>query len=263
MTIWSFEMRNYIWSIAILRDWWDKILKRRGIILLILAGLFLPVLVNAAAPQPAEIHPHATVDFWVDTNNSYRYYWSDLPTGYTININVEVTSGSDIDFYILDEENYDLWDDGQSSDAERGQSNVGSVSISFTVPSSGEWNLLFINDNWLYRKHIEGTITVTATTTYSSPTDSDTMAPAGAVIIAAVILFIIGMAALCCKKFNESQQEPPTMGGPPHKDGPPLLPLHQPVRVQQEQVTMFCPYCGTQRQSHDAQFCSKCGRAFT
>ncbi|MHA1930062.1 MAG: hypothetical protein ACTSV2_15930 [Candidatus Thorarchaeota archaeon] len=226
-------------------------MNRRGLVFLVILGFLLPVVTTAAAPQPAESHPNATVDFWVDTNNSYRYYWNNVPEGYTIYIDVEVTSGSDIDFYILDEENYDLWDDGQSSDAARGQSNVGSVSISFTVPSSGEWNLLFLNDNWLYRKHIEGTITAiapttTSTTTTSSPTAE--MSLVSAAIFGLLLIFLMGMAFVFCRKFEERKKDPQEVYIPPQI---------------QEQIAIYCQYCGTQRQGLDAQFCSKCGRAFS
>jgi len=232
-------------------------LKRYGIILFVLVGLFLPVIANAGSQQSSEFHPAASVDFWVDTNDWYSYYWNDISAGYSIDVDIDVTSGNDIDFFITDGENYDLWVDDQSSNAYLIRENVGSVSVSFTIPHSGEWRVVFLNDDWLYRKHIEGTISAfappTTTITTSSPLDSDVVGP---LVIFAVIIFLIGMTIACCKKVEDRQKESRQGHQVPQQTS-------YEVPVHKEQVVMFCQYCGTQRQSSDAQFCSRCGKSFS
>jgi len=216
-------------------------------------GLLIPVAVDASTLQSTDMHPLASVDFWVDTSDSYRYYWSSISEDYVIYIDIEVTSGSDIDFYILDEDNYDLWSSGYSSSAEVGRDNVGSVSLSFTVPVSGEWNLLFINDNWLYRKHIEGTITAVAPQAIN-----DSSGLIGAVITAIVFIVVIAALTVVCTKASESK----------HKLGvtesqqtyPQYAPVSPPGQPPVSENAKFCPYCGAPRQFFDAKFCQNCGR---
>lgn len=104
-----------------------------------------PVLVQAAAPsQETDIRPLA--DVWIDQRPSYSYQ-AQLDANYVIYVSFEITSGLDIDFFICDEENYDLWSDGQGAIAYRIHENVGSYSTSFSVPSDGEWRVVFSNDN--------------------------------------------------------------------------------------------------------------------
>jgi hypothetical protein len=204
-------------------------------------GLLLPIAANASTPRIHGVHHLASVDFWVDTLNSYNYYWTSIGKDYVISIDVEVTSGSDIDFYILDEDNYDLWSDGSSSYAEVIRQNVGSISLSFKVPVSGEWHLLFINDNWLFRKHIEGTITAVAPVAANDVSDLGT---AVAAIIVVVVIIVCTISYL--SKYEKRRQQA----------------QHGYQPAYQQVQTGFCPYCGAPRQLYDAQFCSRCGRPF-
>ncbi|MGY5873936.1 MAG: hypothetical protein RTV72_16940 [Candidatus Thorarchaeota archaeon] len=223
-------------------------MKRRGIILLLALVFFLPVITNAAAPQQEDLHPHATVDVWVDALGSYNYYWNDLDEGYTIRVDIDVTYGSDIDFYIVDEENYDDWVDGYDANADVLRENVGSVSLTFTVPSSGEWHLLFINDNWLFRKHLEGTITVAAPYV---PNDPSSSAMLGLIGLGLVVVCI----AVCVSKSRKDAQKKQSQSPQSRHD----YQIQQPASQQ----VVYCSYCGTPKQHYDALFCSKCGRAFS
>jgi len=199
------------------------------------------------------IHPLADVDFWVNANSFYNYYFSYLQSGYRIDIDVEVTYGTDIDFYIFDEDNYDLYADGQSCYAEVIQESVGSVSRTFTVTSSGKWHLVFNNDDWLFRRHIEGTITATA-----PPTTTST---AELMILTVAAIFLIAICILCSKKYEESQKASKQMHGPPSQTAYPSSYVSQ-QQVHVRTTTNFCPYCGTPKQSSTASFCATCGRAF-
>ncbi|MFW9789459.1 MAG: hypothetical protein ACFFE1_17465 [Candidatus Thorarchaeota archaeon] len=225
-------------------------MNRRGIIILLVIAMLLPYTVDAGTTKPREIHMNATIDVWVDVLGSYNYYWNNLGKDYTINIDIEVTSGNDIDFYIVDEENYDLWQDNQDAYAEVIKENIGSVSQSFTVPSSGEWHLLFINDNWLFRKHIEGTVTVT-----SPPMSNDLSLDA--VIGTGLILILVFVVIGCISNENKKKQSRDISQQPIYhqsKDyGSPRAP---------QNVAGYCPYCGTPKPVIDAVFCVSCGRHF-
>jgi len=228
-------------------------MNRRGIVFLIVLGFLLPVMVNAATPQQDDLHPHASVDVWVDQLGSYNYYWTNIGEGYSINMDIEVTYGSDIDFYILDEDNFDTWHDGGSASSSLTRQNTGSISVSFTVPTSGEWHLLFINDNWLFRKHLEGTITVTAPYVPNTPSSI-----AGAVVAVLILGVIAICIAGCAAKSQKDKQEGQVSSQPSQIS----YGVNQPP-VRSSQQVSYCPYCGTPKQLFDAKFCSKCGRAFS
>ena len=226
-------------------------MNRQIIVMMIILGLFIPAVASAAVPQPDRFHPNADVDIWVNARGTYNYYWNDIPAGYRISIDLEVTYGAGVDFYIMDEENYDLYVDDQSCYAEVIRESVGAISLTFTVPSSGEWHLVFYNDDWLFQRHIEGTVTILAST-ISSPSSL-----IGAVVVLAILLIGLGIGIACCKKLgaqdkkqDQGYQVPSqtSYGSPP---------------VQEKQAVTFCPYCGNPKQLYDAKFCSRCGRSFS
>ncbi|TFH03805.1 MAG: hypothetical protein E4H14_16025 [Candidatus Thorarchaeota archaeon] len=228
-------------------------MNRRGIVFLVVLGFLLPVMASAATPQQEDIHPHADVDVWVNALGYYNYYWNDLGSGNRINVNIDVTSGDDIDFYILDEDNYDTYINGGSASSHLTRENAGSISVSYTIPSSGEWHLIFRNDNWFFRKHLEGTITVTAPYVPTSPSSS-----AGAVMALLVIAAVVICIAVCAAKSQKDKQEGPVAS----QSSQTGYQVAQPS-VRPTQQVGFCPYCGTPKQLFDAKFCSKCGRAFS
>lgn len=59
-----------------------------------------------------------------------------------------------ITFLILDEQNFDLWSQGNSVVAHYERENIVELSWSFHVPSNGRWYVLYIN-NSVYIKQIE------------------------------------------------------------------------------------------------------------
>ena len=71
----------------------------------------------------------------------------------------EVTSpasGGDkiISFFICDQENYDIWDSGQTASVYELQENVGSYSFHFRTPHADTWYLVFVNHAVLTSKTI-------------------------------------------------------------------------------------------------------------
>lgn len=161
-----------------------------------------------------------------------------------IYVDFEVTSGSDIDFFICDGETYDLWNDGNTVTVSVLHENVGSYSTSFRVPSDGEWRVVFYNDNWFTRKHIEGTVEVRVPT---SP--SNTLL--GIAGLGLIVLVIVGIAVVFhyVKKHTKTRKQLPEYGQPPSRR------LHTSGRVR----TNYCPHCGQRLRLPSAQFCSSCG----
>jgi len=133
-----------------------KELRKRLAILLLFLGLVLPLLVTAATPRnQTGHHPELDVDQWI---GGYEWYYvqMNLDDGDTIYVDIEVTSGAEIDFFICDQENYDIWASYGSATGFESRVNVGSISTSYAVSSSGTWYAVFINSDLLTSKHIEG-----------------------------------------------------------------------------------------------------------
>ncbi len=232
-------------------------MKKWLMILVLVVGLMLPTVASAATPESnLDFHPNADIDIWIDPLGWHRYWYTDLDAGDIISVSIDVVEGPGIDFFICDDENWDIWEGGGTASVYNLRENVGSLTASFTVPRSGTWSVVFDSDS-LSNIHIEGTInayTPTTTTSTSSPADLSLIAGA---ITLGLLLILLGMACFCAKKYQEGQQE----GQQGYQASP--QPSYQPVPIQKEEIVMFCSYCGTQRQSPDAPFCSRCGKAFS
>ena len=220
-------------------------MKREAITCVLLVIAMTPVLVQAAAPsQESDIQPLADIDVWVEMGGSYAFYWTQLDEDDVIYVDFEVTYGSDIDFFICDGETYDLWSGGNSVTVPVLRENVGSYSTSFRVPSDGEWNVVFDNDNWLVRKHIEGTIEIQYPT---SPTNT-----ASVMLGLGILIFaIIGIAAV----FHHMGKRPKMGKDMPEYVQPPSQRTHTSGWVG----TNYCPHCGQRLRLPSAQFCPSCG----
>ncbi len=228
-------------------DGGNFILRNNVVIILIILCLALPGLASATTPtNSTEFYPEFDVDVWIDGWEWYVVYATDLDSGDTIYVDIEVTSGTGIDFFICDETNYNLWSSGFSATVYRNMESVGSISTSFNVPSSGTGYCVFYNDDILTSNHIEGYVGTTP------------LIPAGVdiflVIVGLVFAFVIaGVIWFGLKKM----QRPKTVPYPP-----PQQPYFTQQYPQAGIPSTYCPYCGTPRQSSTASFCATCGRAF-
>lgn len=88
-----------------------------------------------------------------------------------------------IDFIILDEQNFDAWNQGLDAAMQYECDNVVELSWRFDVPSSGKWYLIFIN-NSIYIKQIDVSIEHAGTNSGSSQ---------AFLIMIAAALIIIGL----------------------------------------------------------------------
>ncbi|MHA1862655.1 MAG: zinc ribbon domain-containing protein [Candidatus Thorarchaeota archaeon] len=217
---------------------------KKWILIAVIVGLLLPNAVSAATPTQSETYsPLLSVDVWISPLSWYAVYMTDLDEGDIIYIDIEETSGGGIDIIILDLENYNQYSNLNSYYYRARYLNRGSLSTSFSVPSSGTWYVVLQNDAILTSKHVEGSVGT------SPSTNSILTVFIGLVIVISLICICIGI----CKKVNDDQEKKKKQS---YQAPPPNVPL-------QTTDAAFCPYCGTQRQSYDAQFCSKCGRPFS
>ncbi|MHA1389522.1 MAG: hypothetical protein ACTSR9_13910, partial [Candidatus Thorarchaeota archaeon] len=118
--------------------------------------------------------------------------------------------------------------------------NEWDLTATFSVPTSGTWYVVFWH-NESTSIHIEGSI------------GSVSQQARGVLFIIIIVVLILGFICItyvCLKRRSNKDKN--------------KQPAHHQVPVQkEEQVILFCQYCGTQRQSADAAFCSKCGKSFS
>lgn len=216
---------------------------------IVLFACILPIIGDAATPQPKVLHPHANVDVWISPLSYHAVYMTGLDSGDIISISIEETSGNGgIDVYILDHENYLDFANLNSFYYQRRYLDRGSLSTTFSVPTSGTWYVVFWNDAWFSSRHIEGSVGAT------TPQDISALAT-GAILL-------IALVAICCGAKKQDDEKKKKMQGTYHHPQQSQPPSYQPSSNQQPLVR-FCSYCGAQRQSYDAMFCSHCGRSFS
>ncbi len=220
-------------------------MKREVIIGVLLIIVMAPALAQAAAPaQENNILPLADLDIWVDQLSVYYYNWTQLDQGDVIYVDFEVTSGSDITFFICDAENYDLWINEQNATAYEVQNSVGSYSTSFSVPSDGEWRIVFINYSSIVRKHIEGTVEI-----------RDPLSPANLAVgfqllgILSVLILGIAVAFHPMRKRAKMRKDMLEYGQPPS----------QQTDTSAWIRTSYCSTCGQSHHLPNARVCSNCG----
>ena len=223
---------------------------KKQALLLVVVFVFVvgPTLSDAAAPQErADFEPKYDVDIWIDPNGWYHIYYTDLAAYNTIYVEIEVTSGPGIDFFICDQANWDIWDSGGTASVYNLNENVGSVSTSFYVPTTDTWYIVFDSDSY-ENIHVEGYVGLSPAPAATSPPPSTPDGSMMLIVVAVVAIIVIGVIGVAVVKQISGQSPAPP-------------PTTQPVYSVQE--TSFCTYCGSPRPSPDAKFCSKCGRSFT
>ena len=223
-------------------------MKKRGIVFVItLAFIVGPILANAATPQERNgLEPEFDVDIWIDPYGWHHIYYTDLSSSYTIYVEIEVTSGPGIDFFICDQANWDIWDGGGTASVYNLRENVGSVSTSFNVPTTDTWYIVFDSDS-SQNIHVEGYVGLTPAPATTNPSPGIDMLMIVVIIVAVIVIGAIGVVVV--KQISgQGSTQPQT--------------AQQVYTPQPKPSQSFCPYCGHPRQGLDAKFCSKCGRSF-
>lgn len=128
---------------------------------LVIGMLVSPILISSIPPDTQMTIPesenvsiladdyHSNHNFIVGTLDHDTITWS-LYSHDGIYGDFEViqpASGGDkiITFFICDQENYDLWDSGESASVYHLQENVGEYSFHFRIPSQNTWYFVFVN----------------------------------------------------------------------------------------------------------------------
>lgn len=94
--------------------------------------------------------PAAAAGTWVDETVNvdslgYYAYYGTLTQGYTMTVQIDVTSGNDITLYIMDQTNYNSYSNSQSFYYLVSKPDVVSTSFTWQVPSTKTY--YFVLDN--------------------------------------------------------------------------------------------------------------------
>lgn len=101
--------------------------------------------------------PDWPFDVWI-SGGSYQPYSADRNRDTAMYGSFEVLSSVGIDFFICDQENYDLWTGGQTASVYELSYNVGSKDWEFIAPYTDRWYLMYDNtDNLFNQAHVVGT----------------------------------------------------------------------------------------------------------
>jgi len=132
--------------------------------------------------------PDDPFDIWVNAA-SYQSFYAYRYEDNALYGSFDVYSGGGIDFCILDQDNYDLWESGYSATAYEINYNVGSLDWYFIVPYDAWWYILYDNtDDYLYQAHVVGThrIDTTAPTIDLNLVDGSTYSGVTEITVSAV-----------------------------------------------------------------------------
>ena len=158
-------------------------MNKQLMLMVILLVCSFPIAGDAATQKPRELHPLGNVDFWISPLSYHAVYMTSLDSGDIISISIEETSGNGgIDIYILDRENYLDFANLNSFYYQKQYLNRGSLSTTFSVPTSGTWYVVFLNDALFSSRHIEGSVGAT------TPQDMSALATGVILLIALVVI---------------------------------------------------------------------------
>jgi hypothetical protein len=164
----------------------------------------------------------------LDTDNKLRFDWTASPYG--------------LDFYIFDDENYDLWSSGYSCTAQVIREGLISDDFDWRIPRNGEtWHIVWYNDA-LFSTHLSCDYYkyewVTPPPTYPFPYwPTWGFTPILLIIVCIVVAVVVIAIVVYVVVHHYQKPEPDESATPP---------------------TRACPKCKTVLASDDV-YCGECG----
>jgi hypothetical protein len=129
--------------------------------------------------------PDWPFDIYIN-GGSYHYYFAERVEDTALY--GSFTSSVGIDFFICDQDNFDLWTRGYTASVYQISYNVGSLDWEFIVPYDDTWYKMYDNtDNLFYQAHVVGThrIDNTAPTVIHNLDDGETYSGTKGIVISA------------------------------------------------------------------------------
>ena len=146
---------------------------KRAILIIMIALMFIAPVADAREHNSIlSLHASATHDIVIDAYDwesfSIHCYAGDSLSGeFLISKNTELFPGDQteydnwlldgIDFFIFDEENYDLWVEGSTATPILESPDLMELTWSIEIPYNAVWYVVYSNDS-IFMKEIEGSI---------------------------------------------------------------------------------------------------------
>jgi hypothetical protein len=123
-----------------------------GISLLTVAGSYITV--QAQVVHRHDVEPHAEFMVGDVAEKEYSLPGSEVVFGMLDVSQVPTNQSSDVQFIVLDEQNYQLWSTGQQSSYLFTSDQSGHSNFTFNAPSSGVYHFVFDNRASIYKKYV-------------------------------------------------------------------------------------------------------------
>ena len=146
-----------------------------------------------------------TADSWIEPGHIRSWY---SLTSEQVYIQVHVSSGPGLVFFICDRDNYDDWRDGYSSTRFHIDEDMTSKSMIFDFPYYDEWRVVFYNDRTT-SQYLTGWVGLDPPPFY--------MSPAFPILVVSIVGMVAGVVGVL---FWRNKKKPKTIAPPsPQYDG--------------------------------------------
>ena len=177
------------------------------------------------------------------------YFPFNLTQNDKLRIKFEVTDGGnkDVDFYILDSENFDKWDNDESFTYLIFRNRAVYARINFVVPSNDTYYVIFSNSFSIITSK---TVEIDFTLNPESNDGFDFSIPITLIILISVIT---GIALLSVLIIYIKRKTPKKVIMSTEKE---IITEDQSDQIPDK---TFCPLCGEEILDKEGEYCSKCG----
>lgn len=127
-------------------------MRKHAFLILFVTVILLPTVAHAAVMGQSQKTMQLDANFWIEPGQIRTWY---SLTADVIYIQVRVTSGDGLEFFICDGSNYDDWRDELPATLYEHQSSMTSVSLVYDTPRLDDWRVVFYNDDDV-SQHLEG-----------------------------------------------------------------------------------------------------------
>ncbi len=172
--------------------------------MLFLYVVLSPIGATAVPQDGSEREMQITADFWIDPGQISSWY---SHTSGQVYIQVRVSTGSGLVFFICDRDNYDDWRDGYSSTRYHIDENMVSKSMTFDFPYYDEWRVVFYNDK-SSSQYLTGWVGLDPPPFY--------MSPAFPILVVSIVGVAAGVIGVL---FWRSRKKPQRVPPPPQIEG--------------------------------------------
>jgi len=228
---------------------------KKGLLGVIIAGIVLILFFVNNTPVKADSYS-ITLNY-----NTYYAIFSEgkMDTTGSIYWSYSTTNYVDLEVWILDDANFDIYESGGSATGSPQSETINYFdSGTFNIPHEDKWYVIFINADESRMSSTLASITVTFTGVKGFSDQTATIAIVAAVIVIAAIAIPVSISN---KKKKEQAASQVSINQQPTNaiQQPSNTTLVQPIQTQTQPPKMkYCGYCGNAN-NPGSRFCAYCG----